>query len=195
MSNIHKAIVIVALVAGPIAARAATTYDINFAVKPDCSCIPFEPPTGQFTYDGVSFSAFTVTWNRRPFDFTAIANTPSPTAIGSCGVVGGAALTFLLMTGAACGGGTPEIDFWSGGGIGTPVTFGFTGFGSARYRISVDRFNDVCDCGASGKWTASAQVPLPGGFALLAPALVALGWVKATRYRHLMTVSPKITVT
>jgi len=89
---------------GCVAPVSASVMHYNVSFAGDGSRVSILPTAGSFDYDAAhpTFSNFIVVWNGVPFDLTSSANSPSifgsPTTCTSTG----AALSFDVLTGAAC---------------------------------------------------------------------------------------------
>jgi hypothetical protein len=89
----------------PMARASTITYDMNFTIG---GTEPYGPgytgdpigATGAFTYNGTTFSDFTVTWGAETFDFTDLANTANVDLYGCDGSAPVSLFTFL--TSSAC---------------------------------------------------------------------------------------------
>jgi len=100
------------LIAGVVQPARADTYQITFY---DSATPTQVDGTGTFTFNGTSFSAFSVIWQGLTFDLTAAANLTSPVAFPcglGCGAsIGSPASVFADLTAAA-----PPADLeWRGG--------------------------------------------------------------------------------
>jgi hypothetical protein len=175
-----------ALLLAAVPALAATTYEINFTVT-DPLGAP-SPTSGSFTWDGSTFSNFTVKWQGITFDLTASANAPA--LLGATGCNGEASTPsygFILITQTATGckpiPGAAYI--WSAADLsasqGKQSTFVF-GYGNGTppedeildYEVGNIPPGDSVVV-ANGKWTLTAEAPEPGSLGLVLLGTLAVG--------------------
>ena len=156
-------------------------YDIAFTGGPPALT------SGSFDYDPAipQFSNFIVVWNGITLNLTDEANLGQEIGGGnvfttSCGLSEGPALSFAVMSHAACVVSQATGGYsWFVSQSSSDTDFGFTaaaaGSSSVRITDSVSGFNDRPRAG-SGDFTIEAVIPEPTSVALLGLSVAGLGW-------------------
>jgi hypothetical protein len=163
------------LLSGALAAfpaMGATHYAVLFQTTSGSPA----PVSGDFYWDGTSFSNFLVTWNGVTFDLTSSANAPTINVGSGCaGAASTPAYGFLMMSencpGASYGWtaqSLPFVSFFSFGENGNMI------FGPGAISATAS---------ASGTWNI-AQMPEPGTLGMLGLGGVLLGGIGLMRRRQ-----------
>lgn len=165
-------------------ASAATIY--NITLTPTIGTIG---GTGTFTWNGSSFTNFTVTWGTETFDFLTAANAAT---MNSHRCDGGASISFFtFLTTSDCEG---SMDAWAAYDFGSLPTdvfiFSFDSNGIIG-QGATGTYNGGSMPSAIGAFEVAVATPEPDTFLLMPTGLLALAALasvrKVRRRRHSMT--------
>jgi hypothetical protein len=154
----------------------ADTYTINFTGDPG------NEPTGNFTYNGTSFTSFAVTFQGVAFDLEPSANNPANTG---CGVIGPAYTFEFMVQSSSCDATAYLWDAVLSPGVSTffiaPVT---TGPSSEIQAFGAASFNGGF---GQGSWSVSddshgTTAPEPFGLPLITSGAFALAILVRNRF-------------
>lgn len=168
---------------------ASTTYDISFMETLE-QFGGTAPSAGSFTYDGSTFTNFTVTWEGLTFDLTAAANAPFIDGEGCDSEASNPQFGFVLMSQAATNCASNSAYSWGGNDLppssGNQTAFFFTlqnGLSAQDTIQSGGQAGNTVDTQvqASGTWTITAETPEPASFGLVLLGTLAVGLRRYSR--------------